>query len=75
MSNNNKRKPDMILVASEIPATKEDPFEKSVRVGAAWLNEDKGTISIALDNFVVLKGRPYAYISLVLVKNREVHGS
>lgn len=60
--------PDVILLACDKPR-EGLPFPKGIRVGAGWHNKESDTISLTLDSFVKLEGRPYANIHLLLVKN------
>lgn len=65
------RQPDFLLYANAIPP-KGQPFERnSVRVGAAWINNETKTISITIDRYVVLKGEPYDKVGLVLLLNKK----
>ena len=50
-----------------ILSAKDRDTEKAHKVGAAWVNEEYGSISIVLDRFVVLNGGQN--ISLVLFPN------
>lgn len=52
------RQPDYSLGALD---TSTD--EKNPRIGAGWLNED-GTISISLNDFIVLRGSKTMYLRL-----------
>lgn len=70
MATTNARKPDLILKAVEKPEQGES-FGRAFRVGAAWVNEETETISLVIDSYVVLKGKPYTNTHLLLVKNED----
>lgn len=56
------RSPDYVVKALLDDGSQSEVTVKG-RVGAAWKNED-GSISIKLDNFIVLQGNPKLYITL-----------
>lgn len=68
--NSNKRPPDMILKAA--PSGTSGEPSKWHRVGAAWVDKEKDLVTIHLDSFIVLQGRPAGNISLVLVPSRHI---
>lgn len=68
------RAPDFILKAVERPQEGEK-FSKAIRVGAAWINQETKTISISLDNYIVLRGKPHSNTHLILVPREESNGN